>query len=100
MSRWVGIHNWVVATVYKGVIACGGAVDAQVGYTVGGDKPAPLGVIVAGLEIIQTGFGVVDTAPVAERVSIGVTLLPHIYFTIFHAHSQEKGWPAKQASPS
>ena len=40
----------------------GGDVDICV------DKASGLGVIVAGLEVVERGFGVVNITPVAERV--------------------------------
>ena len=99
MPTWIRIIYRIIITIAIQVQAVGGF-GVQVGGIIGADKSAPFGGVVAGVAVIQAGVIVVVVAPVADGVGIGVTLLRHIYFTIFHAHSQEKGWPAKQASPS
>ena len=50
------MHNRIITTVGVEVIAYGGAIGAEVCRVVRVEESTPLGVIVAGLEVIQAGF--------------------------------------------
>jgi len=56
MSRWVGIHNRIVAAIGEQVIACGSSVGTQVVRVVGGKETANFGVIISALQVVELGF--------------------------------------------
>ena len=43
----------------------------QVGSIVGGDKPSPLGAVVSGVAVVQTGVVIVIVATVPDRIGVG-----------------------------
>ena len=60
--------NRIITTICKHIVADEALSGA--GITVRINEPANLGVIVAALEIVEAGFGIVIVAAVAERVNL------------------------------
>ncbi len=65
-SLRINTEDWAVSAVGKHVVAQDALAGAGVGVCI--DKPANGGVIVAGLQVIKPGFGVVVVATAAQGV--------------------------------
>jgi len=69
MSTRVGVVDRIVATVAILVQAVDG-IGIEVGGIIGADKASPLGGVVPGVAVVQTGFFVVVIATVTDRVGL------------------------------
>lgn len=69
---WSGTSyiNWIVIAIAIEIQAVDGF-GIQVGSIVGRDEPTPLGGVIAGVAVIQTGIFIVVIATVADGVGIG-----------------------------
>lgn len=62
----IRLNNWVIVAIRKHVIAKNSLPCA--GVAVGIDKPAGLGIVIPGIEVVKPGLGIIVIAPVAEGV--------------------------------
>ena len=65
----IGVHHWIIATVCEEIEAVyfGGL---YVAYVVGVYEPAYRRVIVAAVQVVKTGFGIVIIPAIAEGIEL------------------------------
>ena len=69
-SFWIHNHHRIIVTIRKHIKTKQTRSRADIPIRI--EESSPLGVVVSALEVVESGFGIVIVAAVAERVIIGI----------------------------